>query len=873
MTSGIRTPDQRLRVFISSTLGELGAERQAVARAVSALRLTPVMFEAGARPYLPGDLYRAYLAQSDVFIGLYWQRYGELVPELAISGLEEELELSKGLPRLLYLKTPAPDREPRLADLIQRFRQEASYRHFRTPTELGRLVRDDLAQLLSERFTAHRQEPVRPRQPDPSPPRPVPVPAPMSVSTTSLIGRDRAIDEVAELLSRSDRRLVTLTGPSGIGKTRLAVAVADRLRDRFGGGTVFVPLADVEDPQAVVPRIGWALGADLAAGPSPLASLTALLGQDRWLLILDNLDRLVSSGRDVAELLARSPGVAVLATSTTVLGVRAEHAYPVDPLPVPDAQQQAGLADLRENPAVSLFLDRARAVRPDFTPTPDDARAVAEICRRLEGHPLAIELAAARVRLLNPPAVLSRLSRSFDTLGTGMVDLPERQRTLRATVEWSIGMLGPAERSLLEVLAVFADGWTVGAAAHVAALDEDRALELTEGLARHSLLYLEGTASGPRPRMLHTVRAFVAERLAARPDTDEVHRRHAEFYRALAEGADRSLRGFRQRECAEVLNRENENLTVAVRWHLSNDPAHLPPLFRSLSAFRVLWPFLGLGDAIIGDTRSWVAELMPRTDALPPADRADLLGATLVTALEVGDAVAAQATGERLAALLEAVNDPYLDAVSRLLMSWTSMLVRDLDAAQGGVSDALDRLRRLDEPMWTALALLTSASVASAQGQHDDSLRLATEAHQLAERFDYPWLATVSHLVLGSLAALRDDFDEAHDQLGRALDLAGTEASTHCFCLVLAGTAALALAVADTERAGLLVGATEGLRRRAGLRVWAWMRGDDELAGAVREAAGSACFDELFDAGGRLSREESLELALDLLQGRTPAAH
>ncbi|MCD4525952.1 DUF4062 domain-containing protein [Nocardioides sp. cx-173] len=870
MMSGIRTPDQRLRVFVSSTLGELAAERGAVARAVSALRLTPVMFEAGARPHLPADLYRAYLAQSDVFIGLYWQRYGELVPELAISGLEEELELSKGMPRLFYLKTPAPDREPRLTDMIRRIRQEASYRHFRTTTELGRLVRDDLAQLLSERFAATGEKPGRPSQPEPSPPRPVSVPAAMSASTTSLFGRDAAIDEVAGLISRSDRRLITLTGPSGIGKTRLAVAVADRLRDRFGAGTVFVPLADVEDPEAVIPRIGWALGGDVATAPSPLDSLTALLGQDRWLLVLDNLDRLVSSGRHVAELVARSPGVAVLATSTTVLGLRAEHAYPVDPLPVPDAQQPAGLAGLTENPAVSLFLDRAHAVRPGFTPTTDDARAVAEICRRLEGHPLAIELAAARVRLLNPPAILRRLSRSFDTLGSGMVDLPERQRTLRATVEWSIGMLGPAERSLLEVLTVFADGWTVGAAAHVAALDEDRTLELTEGLARHSLLYLEGTGSGPRPRMLHTVRAFVAERLAARPDTEEVRRRHAEYYRALAESADRSLRGFRQRECADVLHRENENLTLAVRWHLSNDSTHLPPLFRSLSAFRVLWPFLGLGDAIIGDSRSWVAELMLRTDGLPPADRADLLGATLVTALEAGDAVAAQATGERLAVLLEAVDDPYLDAVSRLLMSWTSMLARDLNAAQAGLRDALDRLRRLDEPMWTALALLTSASVASALEQHGDSLRLAAEAHQLAERFDYPWLATVSHVVLGSLAALRDDVDEARDQLERALDLAVTGASTHCFCLVLAGSAALALALADTEKAGLLVGATQGLRRRAGLRVWAWMRGDEELAGAVRDAAGSACFDDLLDTGSQLSREESLELVRDLLQPRTP---
>src|SRR5499425_953121 len=168
----IRTPDQRLRVFVSSTLGELAEERRAVARAISALRLTPVMFELGARPYPPREVYQQYLAQSDVFIGLYWQRYGQLVPGLQVSGLEEEFELSAGLPRLLYVKAPAPDREPRLADLLARIKEEssASYRHFRTPAELGRLVRDDLAVLLSERFAAARRPAAAAVQPSPGGP-------------------------------------------------------------------------------------------------------------------------------------------------------------------------------------------------------------------------------------------------------------------------------------------------------------------------------------------------------------------------------------------------------------------------------------------------------------------------------------------------------------------------------------------------------------------------------------------------------------------------------------------------------------------------------------------------------------------------------
>jgi hypothetical protein len=287
----IRTPDRRLRVFVSSTLGELAEERRAVSRAISALRLTPVMFELGARPYPPAELYRAYLAQSDVFLGLYWQRYGQLVPGAQVSGLEEEFELSGELPRLLYVKAPAPDREPRLADLLARIKEEssASYRSFRTPAELGRLVRDDLAVLLSERFAAAGGRAAA-AAPSPAGSR---APRPLPVSMTSLLGRERAIDEVAGLVQRSGARLVTLTGPGGVGKTRLAVAVGERLRDRFGAGAVFVPLEAVTDPGLVPVAIGRMAGADLARAGSPVEALAETFGDGAWLLILDNLEQVV----------------------------------------------------------------------------------------------------------------------------------------------------------------------------------------------------------------------------------------------------------------------------------------------------------------------------------------------------------------------------------------------------------------------------------------------------------------------------------------------------------------------------------------------------------------------------------------------------
>jgi hypothetical protein len=455
---------------VSSTLGELAGERRAVSRAVSALRLTSVLFEAGARPYPPAEVYRAYLAQADVFIGVYWQQYGQLVPGAQISGLEEEFDLSGGLPRLLYVKGPAPDREPRLADLLARIRDgaSASYRHFRTAGELGRLVRDDLAVLLSERFAVAAGPAAAAAPAGARGPRPLPV------SATSLLGRERAIDEITGLVGRDGVRLLTLTGPGGVGKTRLAVAVGERLRDRFGAGTAFVPLEAVADPALVLAAMGRAAGTDLAGTGAPVEALAETFGDGAWLLILDNLEQVVQVARDLAELLARCPGVAMLATSRTVLGLRAEREYPVPPLPLPADPGSASAAEVAAWPAVALFVDRARAVRPGFALTEGNAAAVAEICRRLEGLPPAIELAAARTRLLDPAALLDRLAASLDALGTGAVDLPERQRTLRATVEWSISLLDGAERSLLEVTAVFAGGWTIRAAAQVAGLEEDR---------------------------------------------------------------------------------------------------------------------------------------------------------------------------------------------------------------------------------------------------------------------------------------------------------------------------------------------------------------------------------------------------------------
>ena len=845
----IRTPDQRLRVFVSSTLGELAEERRAVARAISALRLTPVMFELGARPHPPRELYQAYLAQSDIFIGLYWQRYGWIGPGMETSGLEEEFELARGLPRLLYVKAPAPGREPGLAGLLARIEEEAStsYRTFRTPGQLGRLVRDDLATLLSERFGSGPPTPAAVAPPSSHGPRPLPVGA------TSLVGRERDIGEVAGLLTGPGVRLVTLTGPGGIGKTRLALAVGERLRDRFGAAVVFVPLAAVTQPRLVLAGIARAVGADLTGAGSPLQALAEQFGDDRWLLILDNLEQVVGVAGDLGELLACCPGLTMLATSRTVLGLRAEREYPVPPLPLPADPATVSAGELASSPAVALFVDRARAVRPGFVLTEGNAAAVAEICRRLEGLPLAIELAAARTRLLDPEALLGRLARSLDALGTGPVDLPERQHTLRATVEWSLSLLDDAERSLLEIVAVFADGWTVEAVADVAGLDEDRVLELTEALARHSLIYLDSAEPGPRSRMLDTVREFVAERLAARPDAGQIPRRHAGYYRALAERADRPLRGAGQNEWLGRLQAEAGNLAAAVRWYLAHDPAPLPHLFG------VLLPVWALQDDVLGDARSWIGQLLPTAGALDPQARAELLWAAAVTAREMDDDQAALAARERLGQALETIREPYLRAVSQLAMAAISAVTGHCVGALREASVSLTDLRGQDEPYWTALALLSVGSLETVVGRYDDALRHLIEMRDLAERFGNTRLIAASRVQLGTLAIARGRLDEAGALLEEGLDLSMALRMPRNVTLSLAAFAQLAFADGHPGQAALLAGAAEGLRRRAGLRAWPIARPQDpQLATRVREALGADRFDQVFAAGSGLSQRQAV---------------
>jgi predicted ATPase len=460
---------------------------------------------------------------------------------------------------LLYVKEPAPDQEARLTELILRFERDdrAAYTFFRTPEELTRLVRDDLAMLLSERFAAAEAAGPRPEPTarcDTTPPVPL----------TDTIGRDEAIAEVTAMLRDGDR-LVTVTGPGGTGKSRLMLEVARRIRPHVEHGVHLVTLEPLPDASGFLRVVADRLGV-LGEGCRPLLdTLVDHLADRRMVLLLDNFEHVVDAASDLAGLLDRTTGVQALVTSRRPLRLRGEREYFLPPLRVPER----GAEDAADTPAVELFVQRARAVRPDFALTETTLPVVAELVRRLDGLPLAIELAAARIRLLPPQGLLERLEQQLDVLASGAVDLPARQRTLRATIHWSYDLLDPDEQQLLDRLGVFAGGATLEAVAAVCTEPDDPdVLELASSLLEKSLL-LSTTESGGEPRihLLNTVRTYARERLAERGETAAVSDRHADWF--LARAATVAPDGpARAHERFDDLLRESDDVRAAMRWVL-----------------------------------------------------------------------------------------------------------------------------------------------------------------------------------------------------------------------------------------------------------------------------------------------------------------
>jgi predicted ATPase len=731
-TPVIRTPDQRVRVFVSSTLDELAPERAAAREAITQLHLTPVLFESGARPYPPRELYRAYLAQSDIFLGLYWQRYGWVAPAMQVSGLEDEYQLSNSKPRLIYVKIPAPEREQRLQALLDRIRSEdaASYQKFATPEELRERIANDLALLLTERFTSPVETPVAPR------------PAPLPLPRSRLIDREQELAQAKTLLQEEDVGLVTLTGPGGVGKTRLAIQVAAELASQFADGVAFVSLASLKDPDLVELTVARALQVSEANGQSIGERLLEYLRPRQLLLLLDNAEQLLSAAPLATRLLDAAPRLTLLVTSREPLRVRDERVVPVLPLALPDTEHLPDLATLAQVPAVALFVERVREVKPDFALTADNAQAIAEICRRLDGLPLALELAAARSTVLPPEALLARLEQRLPLLTRGARDLPQRQQTLRNTIAWSYDLLDESDKALFRRLAVFAGDFTLEAAEAVCVLDtastassseaDDGAVleQLAQLLDKSLVQPQQDTGGEPRFTMLETIHEYAQEQLVASGEAAAMQQRHADYFLRLAEEADPHMFGQEREVWMERLDREEANLRAALAWSKADRNAVQTGL-RLVGALAFYWVLRGA----VREGRTWLEGMLERTD---DTDRSAARGKALIgagwLAWAEGDyEVASPRTEEGLSIMREA-GDKRVSGYAEWLLGLVRMGQRNSAAARPLLEESRTLFKDLGDVWGEAstlyllgMAAYFSGDRAAARAHYEESLRLFQE--------------------------------------------------------------------------------------------------------------------------------------------------
>ena len=648
----------------------------------------------------------------------------------------------------------------------------------------------------------------------------------LPVPPTPLIGRRLEIAAVSALL-RTDARLVTLVGPGGTGKTRLAVAVAADLAPELRDGAAFVDLSAINDPELLLPTIAHELGLETG---KPLA---AHLSERTLLLVLDNLEQIVEAAPRLAELLSAAPRLRILATSRAALRLSGEHEYPVPPLPLPDAG--ASLEVLARSDSVRLFADRARAVSPGFSLDESNSEQVGAICRRLDGLPLALELAAARSKLLPPAAMLDRLD---DLASSGPRDAPARQRTLAATIEWSYDLLGPEEQRVFVELGVFTGGCTIDAAETVC----NAGLDALASLVDNSLLrQREGSDGAPRFTMLETVRRFATDRL----DGHDARRRHADWMVELAEAAQAHwLASGDPVAWLDRIGDELDNARSALRWAL--DTGHVETALRLATALRTFWEVRGH----FPEGGRWIEEALARDDHVPPQVRGKALSVAGTIAFRTGDLTRAGERYEEGLAIWRELDDTEQIARSLSDVGTVAAGVGEFETARKLLGESAVVFREIGEDKRLAIVLSNLGHVAGELQDYKTAIEVSKEALAIEEQLGRTPNKAITLMNLGTYAQESGDNDGAREWLRRCLSLAVELKYTELMAYALGVAVRLSVAEREFERAARLAGVTDGLLEDAGVPLQTSEQAKFEAAKtAARDRLGDDAYESAHAAG------------------------
>jgi non-specific serine/threonine protein kinase len=662
------------------------------------------------------------------------------------------------------------------------------------------------------------------------------------VPARPLVGRARELESIRDLLLDQRVRLLTLSGPGGVGKTRLALAAASLLEPAFAEGARFVDLAPITDPTLVPSAIGRACGLLHDNAQAPLLPLRRALRDRELLLLIDNFEHLIEAATDLGQLIEACPALTALVTSREPLGLRSESEFPVQPLPLPRLPTNGhsltpeDLDAIACNPSVTLFVQRARAVRPNFGLNGDNARALADVCIKLDGLPLAIELAAARTRFVPANSVALRLEQPLD-LQSGLRDTPERHRTLREAIDWSYALLSSEQQTTFQRLAVFAGGCSLDAAQAVCRPDDERdgsasTFEILADLVARNLLLSEDLAGGEvRFRLLETVRAFALERLAASGHAATARAAHAAYFDSLVADVVPRLAGPEQRAWLDALARELDNLRAALRWLVGRgDEASL---HRAAELNWILWPFWW-ARGYLSEARRWSQAILDQP-ATAELDRARAAWVASTAALDEGDYDAAPPLVASCLAGFRGTEDPHARARGLLVEGWAAPIEGNLPRAIEAHAASVEQFRRAQDNTGVILALAGLANTYMLMGKLEAAAQYNTEALAVARRMGEMHGQAQVLEALGVVALEQGDLVRAAQTFDQSIELCLEVGSLELFCYCLVGLAGVMLREGLPEQAARLMGAAEGLRERAGLGVWP-VRNEVErrLAAALR---------------------------------------